>query len=281
MTKNSTLFANSISQAFDQKIIQDKITGGEIKLFHALMHAFKCPLNNLAIIEEYHGANHQVTFTGNGSYARSSARCELSDLMILTFNSHIARLTYLQAKYEKFQVQNISSHKWSANLEQWFLLHKLPPIKGYGYFNPPNNLLTSALLKSIGSFGFFYKKGTSFDMYYASAEYLQPASNYTQKNGKLVFTNKINYQITKGFIECIETYSILQFCEKLYQLEIGTPITTLPPSVQNWLISILSGLGSDITKDLIKLLTEHKDIKPFQPWKYFGAKKLLLIKIND
>ena len=114
----------------------------EIPLFQAL-HSALVELSGQFQIEEYHGTSHQVKFAGNGSYARTQARCELSDLMIVTYSqiSRHVRLTYLLAKSERATLNCVFGRSFSANLEQWFLLSTRPTISGAGAFNPPSDLL--------------------------------------------------------------------------------------------------------------------------------------------
>ena len=69
------------------------------------------------------------------------------------------RISFLQAKSERKIMKNqcISNQPFKANLEQWDLLAHRPIINGVGSFDPPPNLLSSAILPSIGTFGFFYR----------------------------------------------------------------------------------------------------------------------------
>jgi len=160
----------------------------EIPLFRAMCTSLTS-LSKQFDVEEYHGNSHQVVFTGNGSYARSNARCELSDLMIVAYSpiTKNVRLTYLQAKSERATLNSVCGREFSANLEQWFLLSNRPKISGVGNsFNPPGDLLSSAILPSVGSFAFFYKDMTGeFQTYFSTANYLFPPKIYPRKKGKL------------------------------------------------------------------------------------------------
>lgn len=100
MTKLDVVFARKFDNSF-----RSLTRGGqhnELSLFRA-MHSALTGVSNQFHIEEYHGGSHQVTFNTNVSYARSKARCELSDLMIIAYSTTLrtVRLTYLQAKAEK------------------------------------------------------------------------------------------------------------------------------------------------------------------------------------
>src|SRR5690606_20545664 len=110
---------------------------------------------------EYHGARHQVRFQGYGGYSRPNARCELSDLAVVTFDKKLkkGRLTYIQAKYERLANRHCCSlppKTLAANLEQWDLLGRRPRLTGgVGNFSPPPTLLSDAAHDSIGTFVFF------------------------------------------------------------------------------------------------------------------------------
>lgn len=292
---SAQIFAQNIETNFQKIITSKNITGGEIKLFRALINALKNSQQTNVKIEEYHGANYQVKFTGNGSYARASARCELSDLLIISFNSKEARLTYLQAKYENTIVASIQSHKWKANLEQWFLLNQLPSIKGYGKFDPPSDLLSSATLKSIGSFGFFHKDLSGvFDFYYASAEHLSLPRTYSQRAGKLVVNRHLLDSHLLGQTlgiqqkECLEAINLNHFLNQLYNLQIGTPIDK-SNLISQWIINNLKSLPtSPLINQLLlvidpnqKMTFDNENIRTVASEAHLGAKKIILIKIDD
>ena len=108
--------ATDFSIAFNERfhINTKELPQKEIPLFRAFHNTLASLADNFHI-EEYHGGSHQVFFTGNGSFARSQARCELSDLMIIAFSSSDVRLSYLQAKCEKITPTSISERIFSAN----------------------------------------------------------------------------------------------------------------------------------------------------------------------
>ncbi len=140
----------------------------ELPLFRALNDSME-HLSNKFKIEEYHGSRHQVYFNSNRPWVKNKlARCELADLMIITYKTKPRtdiRLTFLQAKREKKKIhclcpqhpQYSTSLNFKANCNQWDLLSKRPLIKGVHSFNPPTNLLQDAMLSSVGSFCVFHK----------------------------------------------------------------------------------------------------------------------------
>ena len=292
------------AQAYDKEF-QNATRGyshKEIPLFQA-MHSTLVKLGERFDVEEYHGTAHQVTFTGDGVCARPLARCELSDLLIVSFSamSRSVRMTFLQAKSERRAILSpICGETYSANLEQWFLLKNRPKITGVGTFNPPEDLLESALLPSVGSFAFFYKdKDDAFQTYYASANHLTPSKAYTQRYGRLQgdcqyykstsgFCSKSSGACTSakslfgryienssGHIECLAACGNRAFAESLFRLEIGTPIDPSvcdTASTRKWLCSNVKALikkasrspnkSSRLAQELLAALVSGEDGYP-------------------
>lgn len=285
-------FAIQFDQNFRRKT--KKYSHSEIPLFRAL-HSTLAGMGNRFQVEEYHGGSHQVRFTGNGTYTRTNARCELSDLLIIVFSSrpspHV-RLTYLQAKLERKQLITGNNRKYSANLEQWYLLSRRPLVSRVGLFNPPSRLLKSALLPSVGSFGFFYKDvNNGFQIHYVSADNLKLAGKYTQRNGKLIAKTSNCTRRINGYDECISANGNVSFAKALYRLEIGTPICNgrrlVPRDTSIWLASNLQALieharindeRTELAGELIRLLEpETLDL----PSSSLGAKEIIIIKSDE
>lgn len=281
-------FANYFDSEFRKQT--KGFSHNEIPLFRTL-HSVLIGLNGKFKIEEYHGNSHQVTFKGNSSYARLKARCELSDLMVITYSltTQTARLTYLQAKSERATLPSVCQKQFSANLEQWFLLSSRPAISGVGKFSPPPDLLSNALLPSIGTFVFFYKdrKG-EFQTYYSIANHLVPITSYSQKNGKLQAVGPctvVNHP--SGYTECIAACDNQSFAKSLYDLQIGTPVApsllqTL--STRNWLAANIrsqiqnariNDRSSVLAQELLSFL-EPSDVQSLS--NSFGAKNMIIIK---
>jgi hypothetical protein len=262
----------------------------EIFLFRA-MHTALVRAGAGLRVEEYHGTSHQVRFIGNGSCARSSARCELCDLLIIIYSQHTgeARLTFLQAKSERKPVNAPCSTKFSANLEQWFLLANRPVISGFGAFDPPSNLLASAMLPSVGSFGFFYRTaGGDFQTYFAVANYLSPPVAYTQRQGRLQPMGPCGLRSTGGHQECHSAADNLSFAENLYRMHIGSPIHPIivqASDTRNWLAANLRyqirqasqqpNPSIGLAQELLELLAPNDNESLSSR---FGAKCLLVIK---
>jgi hypothetical protein len=287
MTDPAITFARKYDASF--RSLTQGLTHNEIPLFCA-MHSSLIGLSGQFEVEEYHGTSHQVTFTGNGSYARTNARCELSDLMIITYSSitQNVRLTYLQAKSERATLYSVCRRQFSANLEQWFLLSSRPRIAGTGTFNPPTDLLSNALLSSVGSFAFFYKDGSGeFQTYYTTASHISPSKTYSQRYGKLQSLGPCMVVANAGHTECLAACGNQFFAESLYRLEIGTPvhgsITSALPT-RNWLAANLraqiqkarqTDKPSVLAQELLKLIAPETNQTGSGS---FGAKSLIIIK---
>lgn len=285
--------ALAFASAYDLKFraLTKGLSHAEVPLFRQ-MHKSLVGLSGNFDIEEYHGTAHQVEFAGNGSFARTNARCELSDLMIVTFSSvtKSARLTYLQAKSDRSILASVCGHQFSANLEQWYLLEKRPSITGVGKFNPPADLLSNALLPSIGSFAFFFKDPAgNFQTYYAAANYLTPPKVYSQRYGKLQAIGPCHVQTTATHPECLAACGNHSFAHSLFRLEIGTPIDSSisqAAGTRNWLAANLRAsirvaqqgdTPSDIAQELLELLAPDGNSVGNAS---FGAKHVILIKSN-
>lgn len=288
MTDPAVAFASAYDLKF--RALTKGLSHAEVPLFRQMHKAF-VGLSGKFDVEEYHGTAHQVEFAGNGSFARTNARCELSDLMIVTFSSvtKSARLTYLQVKSERATLSSVCGRQFSANLEQWYLLQKRPKITGVGKFNPPPDLLASALLPSIGSFAFFYKDPAGdFQTYYASANFLTPPRIYSQRYGKLQ-TIACHVKTTTTHLECLAACGNRSFAESLFRLEIGTPIDksiSQAIGTRNWLAANLRAsirvaqqedTPSGLAKELLELLAPDGNGVGNNS---FGAKHMILIKSN-
>lgn len=268
---------------------------GEIVLFRAMQKSLKAVASSPhVVVEEYHGANHQVTFKGKGSYSRASARCELSDLLVVVYDQKTkdARLAYIQAKSERTVPANargIAGISLAANLEQWDLLASRPLINGVGSFAPPPDLLSSAQLDSVGSFAFFLHGASGVDIHYAAASSLQRSRNCVSRYGKLIAAPD-RCQCGPS-PECLSVYGNEEFGAFLFGLMIGTPILlsgkpTTPP-VCSWLAAQLRGLAAeavvpDRPTNLANELANYldPDRAPPAPTPNVGAKTLLLFGVG-
>lgn len=255
---------------------------GEIALFRALQASLVTTASHPDVaVEEYHGAAHQVTFTGSGTYSRANARCELSDLLVVVYDrtTKDARLTYIQAKSERdvgASSSGVAGRDLKANLEQWDLLARRPligPAPGpWGRpsaFNPPADLLHSAQLASIGSFAFFLHGAAGVDIYYCAASMLAMPYSYSTRSGKLTALGDVCRCVPDP--ECLSVYGNAEFGAFLFGMMIGTPILTSgapqQASVSAWLAAQLRGFRADaadrgaaLADELADLLSPHGDV---------------------
>lgn len=289
------LVAQKLANNFDMLFTKKTrgMSGYEIPIFRAMKDALIGVSNN-SDVEEYHGTSKQVRFSGDNINARSNARCELSDLMIIVCSpkSKDVRLTYLQAKSERTKVNPSFYSQFHANFEQWYLLSQRPLINGVGSFNPPQDLLSNALYPSIGTFAFFYKNMYgNFETFYASANNLKPVNNTKSRQGKVELNDKSSYfSVVNGYKECISSINNYYFAYHLFNLSIGTPISSniaKMKEVRNWLCMNLRGKienaktnddRTSLAEELISILEpETQDIE----YGDFGAKDLLIFKAEQ
>lgn len=290
---NALRFGARYEQEFRQRT--NGLSCHEIPLFRAMHQSLiACARHDFAV-EEYHGAKHQVRFVGNGSYARSRARCELSDLMVLIYGrqARAARLTYIQAKSERKVLANgatLIGSRLAANLEQWHLLSARPPIQGVGQFDPPPDLLSSAQLASVGAFAFFLKDAYGeFETYYGAANALTLGGQYGQRFGTLVAGMDLCRCSPEP--ECLSVYGNRQFATALYAMMIGTPVwpvTRATQSTSRWLSGVLraqaqAGVGGqgELALELAGLLNDDVRGNDSVASGAFGAAHLIIIRSDD
>lgn len=281
-------FANKFDFEFKKRT--KNFNGNEIPLFRAMSDALLATSDQFEI-EKYHGTSNQVKFIGDNINARTNARCELSDLLIIVFSEKTkeARLTYLQAKSERSKIKPSLHSQFNANYEQWYLLSQRPIITGAGSFTPPSDLLSSAMLPSIGTYAFFYKNHFGdFEIYYASADNLYPLTSNRSMKGKIAAKDNRNYyRQINGYKECIASINNYYFAYHLFNLTIGSPISATIPTmanVRNWLcMNLRSKISIEKSNDKSTSIAENL-IDILEPEDNFsingdlGSKKLIIIK---
>ncbi|AZF16291.1 hypothetical protein [Pseudomonas sp. R3-18-08] len=238
----------------------------EVDLFRAFISAFNA-LGTDALAKEYHGNRYQVTFSNGRGAGRTFPRCELCDVMIINYpvgDPSAARITFNQAKVTDTALRchqvfsKMAPYSFRANLEQWDLLSNRPYISSASrFFYPPSNLLSDALLPSVGTFGVFYPVGTSFDFAYLVADGLAARNNNASRSGTLLWeTPLLQLRVVGTHGEITGACCLRQFGDALEQNLIGTPISTL--------ISGSSGHGAAqmrawLHEVLLSLQREHPD----------------------
>lgn len=208
---------------------------GEVAQFRALKDAFGA-LRPKFQIEEYHGSRRQVYFRTTQPWLRPRARCELCDLLFIVYSTTghpQVRLMLLQAKLSRSNHTGLCSSlglhrrptEFCGNYEQWDLLAYRPKLDPTGVFSPPPDLLSSALVPSVGAFGVFHNSTVgTIDMFYASADTLRPVGSPTTRYGKLSTAAAPIVRWFSGFPDTPFCCCLLTFGESLFDLRLGTPI---------------------------------------------------------
>ncbi len=287
----SRKFAAALSKAW--KAESSKSRFSEVQQFRALMRSFGS-LKKTFKLEEFHGMKHQVVFNGKGTWGRPFARCEISDLLIVSYKTKPefqARATLLQAKKSNEKHSGICSGwpnsvaqtNFNANLEQWDLLSRRPDVLPYPPFECKPDILSGAILPSVGSIGVFHKvSGKLYDFFYMSADMAEPLSAPTRKYAKLKTKTGNPIRNISGYDECVFTCCLSTFAEALYNLKIGTPIEEDNPvdikdelyrnSFRGWLKSVLyshfemTNIDSTLARELIEYLpSDQEDVFMMKP----------------
>lgn len=205
---------------------------GEIELFRALIDS----LTSNSYSFEIHGRKGLVSFKNPAqcSSSLSNIKCELCDVVIVSFNSSEIRTTFLQAKY--FRKYNFSATlgNLSFPVRQHYLLSSFPLFepKGKATFYFPKDCLEKRTLDSIGSFGIFYKKNKNiFDMSYQIASLWKSVGKIP--NHKFCDNTNFKYRFsgTIDKVNCYKNFSELEACSgldsfeaALLNMQIGDPI---------------------------------------------------------
>lgn len=286
MTSAAEIFAKSFQAAFDAESGTSDFT--EVDQFRAMMRAFGS-LSPSFYVEEFHGFKRQIYFDTTHAWLRPRARCELCDVLIVAYSTTggiAARMTLLQAKLSRdTHLTGTATHSgkvepqvFKGNYEQWHLLSGRPSLIPTTVFSPPVDLLSSAILPSVGTFGVFHRKPTgTIDMFYATADSLTPASVPTGPNerlGKLAtIAGQPNRRIIASRSEATYCASSRDFAKDLYQLQVGTPIYEAHAGAAprrhepqaNWVRGVLAShlAESDINSRVARsLLSELGDSDP-------------------
>lgn len=237
MSTQSVAFASQLQSAFSHESASSSFT--EVGQFRALMKAFSS-LKPQFFLEEFHGFKRQVYFDTSYPWQRPQARCELCDVLFIVYSTNGGfgvRMTLLQAKLSRdihktgtsTNAGLIERQEFKANYEQWNLLSARPPLIATTVFDPPSDLLSSALLPSVGTFGVFHQSPHgSIDLFYVSADCLAPVSKPPGPDtrlGKLITKHGgAAYRVVSSWDEIVYCPNAFDFAKSLYELSIGTPV---------------------------------------------------------
>ena len=286
MSSSATTFSLSFQSAFQKAA--SAVPFKEVDLFRAMMDAFGS-LKPKFYLEEFHGFKRQVYFDTSHPWMRPRARCELCDVLFVTYSTAAGfevRMTLLQAKLSRqTHITNSAGYKgkvepqvFAGNFEQWDLLRGRPNLVPTTVFVPPPALLASAVLPSVGTFGVFHRGiSGNVDLFYATADTLNAAVIPKGPNGRYgklaTVAGAPAARSIWGGGEVTYCPSAVEFAASLYKLQIGTPILRVAPGsprvehrpqldwVQGVLASHLATNGNN-SRILRELLSDLGDAPP-------------------
>jgi hypothetical protein len=233
-------------------------THGEVALFRELASAIQTNTKSV-FIDETHGPKKcNVRFV---NCLGAQDRCEISDLLIITFLSKDKplRATFWQAKKEPKSEWASSKSKvrqldFQAQFNQWDLLARRPKISGAEKFSPPKNLLSGATSSSIGSFGTFYERNGVIEVFHSVAEFVC-CKNPNAKHPMFISNGLLGrYQFSHQ--EAITRVKLREFLAALLGYQIGSLLLPTSPA-DVWLAkyaqSKASQMGVSIDPDFFSL----------------------------
>lgn len=236
MTTSAAKFAAAFEARFRAETSSSPFN--EIEQFRAMMRSFGS-LRPKFYLEEFHGFKRQVYFNTVHPWMRDRARCELCDILLIIYGTNgglSVRMSLLQVKLSRTEhftsdpsyTGKIEPQTFSGNYEQWDLLSRRPKIEPTTVFVPPPDLLSSATLSTIGTFGIFFKNRPGvIDLFYAAADCLTPDTlprGPKARLGKLKTVTGPATRQVNGWNEATYCPSAYDFAHALFQLEIGNPI---------------------------------------------------------
>lgn len=209
---------------------------GEVELFREMQKILSKKHHSIFIEETHQNyVEFQPSIIGS-----NIQRKEICDLCILTYSprKREARMTFLQAKCYKNDKTIKPPFRFKGDYLQYDLLSKRPEIEGTGaLINIPKNILSGALLDSVGTFGIFYfDTNKQIDFAYAIAsdlkvKYKVEADKINKNNGvsrtiyfPLITDGKSLNILSTTYIELRSTLNADYFEYSLINLHIGTPI---------------------------------------------------------
>lgn len=298
----STPIINKIINAFNSGSCNN-----EIACFKNLETAINSVSCNITA-EVYHGAKsfvdfHPVSHPAPNWLGRLPARCELADLLLISYRKRPAfelRIAFLQAKYDKKKYnhpQCINTIQFKADKKQWYLLRYRPSIKAVNKNNSiPQNILSDAICSTVGAFIVFSKLNNNNNIIFCAADNINPLNQQTTSR-YVVFTTSLRCCGNK-FRPCSQyifnenqisacTYG---FISSLINVQIGTPIDPSTDTMTNgaaydsriWLAGVLDSIAHDqVNRDsLVQDLREALDIDD-APRKTANTTKTIMIIRND
>jgi len=235
-------------------IVATKISSGlkvdEVLLFNSLKECF---IKNV-YTDVIHGSIGMIDFDVPGILPTKRVRCEIGDLLIVSFNWNEIRYTLMQNKtMHKEKYYGIMP--FTIPVKQHYVLANKPnivPVGKHPYLHA--DILSSALLDSVGSFGVFYKNKTIyppheylFNMNYIIANRMifnskvTPIQFFRKSKRKAKFIGEINNVVlNKGYKEIEACTNLYDFEFALRNMLIGTPISLSNNISDSILIKIIA-----------------------------------------
>ena len=268
-------FGTDLSKEFNK--LTNNVMLDEVCLFTKLQDAF---INLRSINPTYqyaidiiHGHKSYVDFQFNSTWVSTipfgqSVKCELADMMFVIYSKRLnqIRITYMQNKKGR------TDNKFNADLYQLHLLsqreHITSPKLPDCLFGDPD-MLSHAILPSVGSYGVFYKCNHYVEMSYYPACLISPSSLTGKSKTRTAEYDKSNYGSTikiHTYFECQGTCKIEDFGNALVNMQIGTPILK-GTSAHKKLLIFLSHYVADIMQSSwIEEYTGYPHETNQQPW---------------
>lgn len=247
------------------KEVQEK-KQNEVHCFQSLSKAIS--VNTTCYSKEFHGTKFLVKFKSKRPNPhRSCAHCELCDVLYIVFSKNDVRISFIQAKREYSPLKANPCLKFTANLEQWELLHWQRSVKSSSKnIFIPRNILKSSY-RSITSFLFFHPVGNIHELVYCSASSLFQADTkykYKSANGKV---NLNQHSPSHHLQEILYSENMNDFLEHLLNGKIGASLKTQNGTLASYVISLVNFLidhshDEDLNVDLLYEL-KHELMKKY------------------
>ena len=251
-------FGTDLSKEFYK--LTNNVMLDEVCLFTKLQDAFinlKSSCTYQYAIDIIHGNKSFVDFNFNSTWVSTiscgqSVTRELADMMFVIYShkQNQIRITYMQNK------KGVADNKFKADLCQLHLLsqreHITSPTLPDCLFGD-HDMLSKAILQSVGSYGVFYSHDQSVEMSYYPAYLISPCRLTGKSVARMAKYDSNNFGKTKninGYDQKQGTRKISDFGDALLDMQIGTPIN--------------SGMASH--KELIKFLSKNVSGFMQEPW---------------
>lgn len=235
---------------------------------------------------------HQQYVRFNSSILGCVKRREISDLWIITYSTlrQQAKMTFLQAKLKKNIRPVRIPFSFRGDYFQFDLLSKRPLITDLSRFGFPQDILSSAILESVGTYGiFFFDSARNIDFAFSTATELKtgrrPVTCFTGER-TLYFPNinhghaQFLYSPNEIELRCSLDADYFESC--LLNLYIGTPILN-DINILSYLRGFLS-TTNDNNETIVDFINFISEIRPNTDRNFDfqkeGNPRILLINVD-